>query len=478
MLQTLKYPSKKWIAWWAKFTAVLAAFNLFLGLFDLSYIAMRDVYLRYVPELVTLYDPVKGIEPHPQTEKYLESVDRLIDRVGESGLDSQQTEALLAGLRSQSDALIDENPFTGSGKFATFAKLQRRISDRLGTDSAKQALRRFWTTDYLETYGVRSELAFFQTRIAPLLDGNYYRPTDDYGQPVDWYWRIDAWFIVFFAIEYLALTFFVSRRRAGVTWGEAMLRRWYDLFLLVPIWRWLRIIPVAVRLHQSKVANMEGILSQITYEPAAYLSDRVSEFVTVRTLNQAQEAITEGDMARAILQPSSYINVGDANTLETITDRLLQLTIYRVLPEVQPELRSLLHYSLDSAFRESAFVELLERIPALKHLPQDTIDNLSNYLANATCDALANAYADEIGRERFEELTQEFQVALRRELQDEKTLDELQTLLSDLLEEVKINYVERSAERTPEETIEDVEAVFDRIERENAASKPQDSARR
>lgn len=466
-MNTPLLPDKRWMSIWIKFTAILALLNLVLALFNASYVPLRDIYLHYLPQVVQLYDPVKGIEPHPQTEQYRRNFDRLLTQVSQTGLDGPDVQASLQRLRQQSEALIDENPFIASGKFSTFAKLQRRITDRLEQDSVTMAFREFWTPEYLRSHDITSELNFFQTKIIPLLATNYYRQIDDNGQPYDAYWRIDIWFIGFFALEFLVLTFIASRRRVGLTWFDAMLRRWYDWFLFIPVWRWLRILPVTVRLHQAKVANIEYILSQMIHEPAIYLSDHISEFVTIRTLNQFQEAIENGDLARGLLNPSDYVAVGNINSLERISDRLLELTIYKVLPQVQPELKSLLNHSLSEALRESAFVELVERVPALGHLPTGVSDQLANYLANATCETLANAYADELGRERFEDLTEQFQAALRQELQDQATLDELQSLISNVVQEVKINYVQRAAEQDPEETIEKVEEVYDRVERKS-----------
>lgn len=52
--------------------AILALVNLLLVFFDLSYLNLRNVYLQVVPALTRLYDPVKRIQPHPQTDRYLQ----------------------------------------------------------------------------------------------------------------------------------------------------------------------------------------------------------------------------------------------------------------------------------------------------------------------------------------------------------------------------------------------------------------------
>ena len=63
--------------WWQKIIALIAVINLCLVLFNLSYLPFRDIYLRYTPVLIRIYDPVKGIEPHPDTETYLDTVGQL-----------------------------------------------------------------------------------------------------------------------------------------------------------------------------------------------------------------------------------------------------------------------------------------------------------------------------------------------------------------------------------------------------------------
>ena len=68
--------------WWQKFIAAIALINLILVLFNFSYLRFRDFYLHNVPVLVDIYDPIKAIEPHPDTEKYLQTSDRAIALLG------------------------------------------------------------------------------------------------------------------------------------------------------------------------------------------------------------------------------------------------------------------------------------------------------------------------------------------------------------------------------------------------------------
>ncbi len=448
-----------WNTWWNKLVAVLALLNLLLGLFNLSYVPLRDVYLHYTPMAVQFYDPVKGIEAHDRTETYLDTADAFLRQVSATGLRSPDTEAILADLRQQSADMLDENPFLSANKLATFAKMQRRMRQHIGSVSAQKAFSEFWSTDNLTAQTLGAEMAFFNSQIRPLLRSNYFRYNDENGQYIDNFWRIDLWFVALFAIDYLLRTLLMSRRTPGVNWGDAMLRRWYDVFLLIPAWRWLRVLPVLVRSHQAKIVNLNRAIAQVTYAPAAYLSDRVAEFVMVRLINQMQTSVEQGDVARALLEPKPYTTVNDVNEVEAIVDRLMKLTIYNVLPRVQPNIEALLRHSLKSSLESSTFYDTLQQLPAVGDLPDDLVRQMASYLAESTYNVVESSYSDEKGRQLFDRLSENFTTALSKELQDESTRQELQLLLRDLLEEVKINYVQRSESRDPEETLEEVEKL-------------------
>ncbi|HEY9667115.1 MAG TPA: hypothetical protein V6C91_09935 [Coleofasciculaceae cyanobacterium] len=463
--------SSREVPWWSKLIAIATVINLVLVLFDLSYIPLRDFYFQQFPSVVVIVDPLKGIEPHPFTQRYLRTVDELEQQVPQVGLHSPVTEQLLADLRQKSAAMINENPFMVALKFGTFAKIQRQMRQHIGTDSAKQAFEQFWNDDFLTARNWQEELQFFDRQIRPLMQTNYFRLVDDYGQYVDKFWQLDGLFVSFFALEFLVRTFFISYRRPGVSWLDAMLRRWYDMIFFLPFWRWLRIVPVTVRLHQTGIVKLDRVLSQVTHEPAAYLSEKVSQFVMVGIIEQAQDSLKTGEVTRSLLYPKPYKTVNDINELEVVTDRLLKLTIYKVLPQVQPNLEALVHYSIEGAFKKTDFYRTLHNIPGLWNLPEGVIEPLANSLAHACVEVLASAYSDEQGRKIFDRLTADFSRVLRLELQNEQTLQELQFVLSDLLEEVKLNYIIKAKDRDPEAMMEEVEQIVQAAEHPSVVNK-------
>jgi hypothetical protein len=197
----------------------------------------------------------------------------------------------------------------------------------------------------------------------------------------------------------------------------------------------------------------------MTREPGAQLADRLAKFAMVRWIDQMQSAVATGELARALLSPQPYIAVNEVNEIQAIGDRLLELTIYKVLPRVQPEIEELLHYSIESALKDSDFYQSLQNIPGIGTLPEDTIETLANNLADTTIKVLANSYSDLEGRAIFETLSKQFGASLREELRAKATRAELESLLQDLLEELKLNYVVKSTETSPEAILDEVEQM-------------------
>ncbi|MDJ0594260.1 MAG: hypothetical protein QNJ72_30500 [Pleurocapsa sp. MO_226.B13] len=451
-------------SWWKKLITLIGLINLILVIFNLSYLSLRDTYLHRLPSIVKIYDPVKGIEPHPDTEAYLQTANLLQQAIATQGLAATSTEQLLGSLRQQSLYLIEENPFLTANKSSTFAKLKHRVEYRLQTRSAKEAFSQFWSREHLSKRDLESELTFFNHKIKPLLETNYYRGVNANGIYIDNFWRIDIFFIIFFAIEYLGRTFWLAKNDRDLNWWDAMLRYWYGALMLIPVWRWLRIIPVTIYIHKSGLFNLERIIAQITHEPAAYISERASLFIIVRLLNQSQEVINDGTLANLLLSSGEKTKVGETDKINIVIDRLISLTVFKVLPEVQPDLENLLHYSLKGALKESDVYQTIKAIPGITNLPREAIEQLADYLSQTAYEVLINSYTDAQGKIIFDRLKDNFASTLKKQLQDRATQAEIQILLSDIIEEWKLNYVKASQQSDPEATIAETEKIKSEVQ--------------
>jgi hypothetical protein len=448
--------------WIQRLMALLALLNLLLVCFELSYSYCRDVYLHYVPALVQQYDRIKDIEPHPETQYYLSRVDALETEITQSGLDSEPTAAILAELRSLSQQMILTNPFAAAKKSRVLAKVERELSDRTNSAFGIEGFNQFWSQAHLSTAGWQSELAFFDQKLRPLIAANYYRDLNLIGKFVDRFWWIDTPFMLIFALDILIRSYRVSRRRPDLNWLEAILRRWYDFFLLLPFWRWLRVIPVITRLYQANLINLDPLRAQANRDFAINFAGQMTEMVGLQLIDQMQESIERGEAARWLLYPEArqpYVDVNNTNELEAIATRLLNVSIRDVLPKIQPDLEALLRHGLSNSFYQSPIYQRLGGLPGFNNLPDRITEQLSKDLAQAVCSNLVHALDDRTTAQLMVQLAKSFRDSLEQELQKTHNVDQFQSWLVDLLEEIKINYVNRLSEVGIEQVVEEAEQL-------------------
>ncbi len=459
---TLSQPTVRRNRWFERLMAIVALVNLALVFFDLSYIPWRDFYFQEIPSLIQIYDPVKGIEPHRETQNYLNQVNQLETQVRQTGLQSPETQDLLQRLDRLSNQMIEDNPFVVANKTGHLEKIKNQMRDRMGKESAHQAFDKFWSQAHLSQAGLPQELNFFNTKIRPLIETNYYRHLGTNGKYIDHFWLIDLPFVILFGLDFLIRTFYIGRRNPRLNWIEAMLRRWYDLFLLLPFWRWLRVIPVMIRLDQADLLNFEPVRSQIKHEFVTNFAEELTQLVGIRIIDQAQESIQRGDVARWLFHPEarhSYIDINNTDEVKAIAIRLLHLSVYDVLPQVQPDLEALLHQVIERILSQSPVYQQLQTVPGLNQLPNQLTERLVTDISQTTYSTLTTLLEDPIVAEHSNRLLQKFSKALQVEVQKQKNRQEIQSLLVDMLEEIKINYVKGIAEGGVEKLLEEAEQL-------------------
>jgi hypothetical protein len=436
--------------WFERTMAIAALLNLVLILFDLTYIPWRALYLKTLPDLTQWYgSQFKGIEPHRTTETYLKTVEALEEQMIQTGVRSPQATILLDRLRTQSAEMIEEDPFQTANKSGTLERIKRRMREQTGQDSSKQAFELFWSQPYLSKTGWNPSITFFNRRIAPLIRSNYFRGIGENGDPVDLFWKIDLWFVGLFGIEFLARILYLSRRYQA-TWLDAVMWRWYDLFLFIPFWRWLRIIPVAVRLDQAKLVDLNPVSDRLTKGLVTSVAVEITEVVVLRVIDQIQDLIRQGEVSRWLLQTGShYIDLNNINEGEAIAQHLVTLLAYQVLPQIKPDLEALMHHSLTRVLSASPAYSGIQRLPGIGNWSNQLTQQIVSEVSQNTYQALIASLEDPIGIDLIRRLINRFGNTLKTEAQ-RGSIEEIQSLLVALLEEIKINYVKRLTETDPE----------------------------
>ncbi|WP_036481992.1 hypothetical protein [Myxosarcina sp. GI1] len=475
--------------WFERLMAFIAVINLLLVIFNLTYIPLRDFWYSgrvsigdiktayfelegievdllppSISQSVTQYDQVKGIVANRDTEQYLALVERLKQELAQgSEVTSKNVTNILGDLRRRSLEIIDSDPFAEAGKSGILEQIKNRMRQHLPntSQSAKQAFWQFWSVNHLEGK-VAEELSFFDTEIQPLFARNYYRYLSENGGYVDYFGFIDFPFGVIFGLEFLIRTLFISRRRTGVSWLDAMLWRWYDLFFLIPFWRWLRIIPVTIRLNQAKIINLDAIQRQASQGLVAGIAEDVTEVVFIRLIGQIQTSIRQGDIAKILSRSpaNTYVDINNTNELAEIVRILAKVIAERVLPAIQPEAETLMQYSVQKALEQSSAYRGIKRLPG----GERAVTNLSQQLVSQTYSAFSSALQGVLQEDKqFERLLDSLLVNINKtftsELQAQASLDKIEFLLIDLLEEIKINYVERLSAEDVEDILEQTRSI-------------------
>jgi hypothetical protein len=438
--------------WFERLMAAIALVNLLMVAFDLSYVPWRDFYLKRLPIATHWYgDRFKGIEPHRDTEAYLAAVDQLDTQIARSGLQSPPVREQLKRLRVLSEEMINENSFQSADKSGTLERIKNRMRDRTGQSSSHIAFKTFWSPAYLARSGWMQEITFFNSSVRPLIATNYYRNIGENGEYIDRFWQIDVWFIALFSAEFLTRTFYLSRRYRRVNWLDTVLWRWFDLFLLIPFWRWLRVIPVTMRLNQSRMVNLEPLRNRVSQGLITHFAAELTETVVLRVLEQVQNLIKQGGVTRWLLQPQSqYVDLNNVNEVEVIFNRLLAILVKQVLPEVRPDIEALVHHTISRVLQQNPVYTGLRQLPGFGSLSTQITEQFVAEVYQRVYGSVAATVHDPQGAKLAHTLLDKFGETLKAEVRREKTLQELEALVLALLEEVKVNYVDRISEQDAE----------------------------
>ncbi|AFZ37194.1 hypothetical protein Sta7437_3698 [Stanieria cyanosphaera PCC 7437] len=481
-IRVKKNPAK---LWFEKIMALLAAINFILVIFNLTYVPLRDFWFDgqvtlgnlkfgYVElqgikvdfinenfsKFITQYDQFKGIIPNRETEQYLEKVDQLKQVILNNEINSPEVTTILGDLRRQSLEMIQTNPFAEANKIGTLERIKNRMREHLPNQarSAKQSFWQFWSPNYLQNQAkAQLELIFFDQQIRPLIASNYYRYIGENGRYIDNFGLIDFPFGLIFGLEFLARTWYISRSRTGISWLDAMLWRWYDVLFLLPFWRWLRIIPVTIRLNQAQLIDLHTVQRQISQGVVASIAEDVTEIVVIRIINQIQTSIRQGEITKLLSQHQNnpYIDINNTNETAEIVKILSQLLVYQVLPKIRPEAEALLQYSIEKVLKQTPAYQGIRFLPGSDR----TIVNLTQQLVQQTYQIFSDAFQaileeDEKFNQLLESLLTNLTQSFSSEIKAKQSIVKIELLLIDLLEEIKINYVERLSH-------EDIEAILE-----------------
>ena len=409
---------------WDLFMLLLAFVNMWLIVFDLTYLWLRPAYFRYVPVVTRVYDPVKGIEPHTVTEAMLEEA-AAVEQLLSLDPDSPGIDARLQHLRELSRQIVLENPFERSGQTRNLDVIESVLADSTGLpqvgasrDRVARAAQEFWSSDHSR---LSRNLEVFEEHIKPLLALNYHRGYTLDGKLVDNFWMIDLPFLLIFAWEFFIRWLVAIRRRTYPKWWFFPVFNWYDLLGIVPLrhfrfFRLFRVISIYIRLHKSDLTwvGQDPISRTVAYI-SGIIAEEISDLVAIRIMTEAQEEIREGThgrIFRSVVEPR----------LDEIEDVVVHQVREMISSEpTQDRLRVLLRLSLDTAVKET---EAVRNLPIPSALLAPLVQYVGQVLMEATLQTATTTLQTEEGQEAVREVVR----SLLEGLFSGPGIDEVETL--------------------------------------------------
>jgi hypothetical protein len=448
--------------------AIVALVNLGLVFFDFTYLNLRQFYKHHLPGITHLYDPVKGIDVHPLTEAYQVQVEQLKDQLAQAGGRSPQVEASLSELRTLSQQLITDRAFVSPNGDYTLATVQRALQEQTGQPLPNGAFNQFWSATYLEQRGWQQELEFWDTWIQPFFQANYYRRVTPLGAPIDYFWLIDLPFVLIFATDIILRILSKRHRHPDLSWTNAILRRWYDLFLLLPFWRWLRLISVSLRLYQVDLLDLEPIRAEAQRDIIVTVGTDLAGIVGIEIIDQMQDSIRQGELMNWVAATTSPdqdgpIEIDAQGEVMAIANHLYDVSINRVLPRLRPDIAELVQHSLTRTLEQMPGYPQLYHVPGLGQMSTQVVQQLTNSVVQGLYHSISGSLMDEEGLEITERLQRNLREAIVEEFNQHNASKEIQARLLDVLEQFKFKYVKALAEAGGEDLAERTDLLHRQI---------------
>ncbi|WP_094587388.1 MULTISPECIES: hypothetical protein [unclassified Synechococcus] len=484
--QSLAAPSSRLGRRWDRFVALWAALNLLWVAFDISYIPLRTFWLQrnlyplpsvplavpltFIPDITPWVDPIKGIEPHRETQAYLRQFDRMDAalRQGPPGATTPIQRQLLAEQVRLTVEMIDSNPMLASGTSGTLEKIKNRLRQRADRDSAKQAAALLLSPAWIDAHPWPQERLFWRQQVLPLVATTYWRSIDENGRPTDHFWRYDL--ILFqsvFALDILLRAYRLRRRLPGLSWNRALLRRWIDLPLLLPFWRWLRVVPVLERLHTSGLISIEPLRAVISRAVVALLAVELFEVLALQLIDGLQQLIRSRRWPMRIRALRSHQTVvsNDERELVELVRIWGPLLLVRVAPRLAPELQGVLGHALQQSLQNAIVPPGLRQLQPLLQVEKGLSRQLAGGMVESLLD-LTRTTGERLSRrddqqlELLQRFIDRFWEELAEALESGPALERSQQLLCTFLEEFKGNYLSQISRAGIEGLIEELDQLM------------------
>ena len=458
-----KISGHTFLSHWEKLIAFLAIINLSWIFFDISYLPLRSFWanrviflfnspsitlsLRWLPDITRYYDHFKGIEAY-SSGKEIESLFKKIDKqIITKGVDTRSTQKILEVYNIKINNILDKNKTQNTQKdYSRVMTMRNLIVNRSVNLDLENTTKKLLSVAHIKALGWENEKIFWRDQILPIIKSSYSRDINRNGNFIDRTWKIDLAFQLIFLLDIFIKVNIIQTRFKGIGLHRAFLKRWFDLPLLLPYGRLLRIIPTSERVLQTKLIPIEPIRSAISQWVVAVLAIEIFEVLTIKAIDSMQTIIRSPILPQKIRGLCSYesINNKESSEVSEFFRIWVPLILRRIGPNMRNQLIELCEYALQKNIQVNPLPKILKDNLAIEkaesaisfQLASSMIDTLLGLSKNA-----GNKIAEkdlELKKLRSNTIDK-FWEELASALESETRLKESQLLLISILESLKLS---------------------------------------
>jgi hypothetical protein len=207
---------------------------------------------------------------------------------------------------------------------------------------------------------------------------------------------------------------------------------------------------VIIRLNQAQLISLEGIKKQASKGFVNTIADELTEVVVTHVIDRLQDSIRQGEITDFIVNQSlkPYVDLNNTNETAEITKLIANICVHKILPQIRPDVEAILQYSIEKALKQTPGYQGIQLLPGLGSLQANLTEQIVKRVYQSVTDFLTSILEkDQIFEELLEKLIFKLNQSIAQEIQDKQSLAKIESLLVELLQEIKINYVEPISEK-------------------------------
>ena len=194
----------------------------------------------------------------------------------------------------------------------------------------------------------------------------------------------------------------------------------------------------------------------------AIIAQEMTEVLVIRIIDQIQDLIRQGKLSEILSKQGqkAYIDINEKNEIVEITRIVSQVMLEKVLPQIQPDVEKFLIYNIEQILSQSTPYQQLQVLPGVRSLQTQMMTQIIGQLYELTLEALQSLLKqDPVFDELLENLVENLRQTTHQEMTAKQSLSTIENLLTELMEEVKINYVTQLSQTDIDRIVEESRAL-------------------